>query len=97
MKILGLNLALLVIVFCFATACQANKGSDTDIREPAVAGKFYPESAAKLRGAIEKFLQDALPVKIEKPIAIIVPHADIYSPARFAPMGLSRSVIRNMM
>ena len=75
MKILGLNLALLVIVFCFATACQANKGSDTDIREPAVAGKFYPESAAKLRGAIEKFLQDALPVKIEKPIAIIVPHA----------------------
>jgi len=75
MKILGLNLALLVIVFCFATACQANKGSGTDVREPAVVGKFYPESAAKLRGAIEKFLQDALPVKIRKPVAIIVPHA----------------------
>jgi AmmeMemoRadiSam system protein B/AmmeMemoRadiSam system protein A len=75
MKILGLNLALLVIVFCFATACQANKAPDSDVREPAVAGKFYPESAAKLRGAIEKFLQDALPVKIKKPVAIIVPHA----------------------
>jgi len=75
MKILGLNLALLLIVFCFATACQANKGSDTDVREPAVAGKFYPESAARLKLAIEKFLQDAVPVKVQKPIAIIVPHA----------------------
>src|SRR5664280_331299 len=75
MKILGLNLALLVVVFCFATACQANKGSETDVREPAVAGKFYPESADKLRLAIEKYLQDALPVKVQKPVAIIVPHA----------------------
>ena len=62
-------------VLCFAAACQANKGSDSDVREPAVAGKFYPESAAKLRLAIEKFLQDAVPVKVKKPIAIIVPHA----------------------
>ena len=75
MKILGLNLALLVIVFCFATACQANKAPDTDVREPAVAGKFYPESPAKLKLAIEKFLQDAVPVKVQKPVAIIVPHA----------------------
>jgi len=80
MKILGLNLALLLIVFCFATACQANKGSNFDVREPAVAGKFYPESAAKLKLAIEKFLQDAVPVQVQKPIAIIVPHAGyIYS------------------
>jgi len=75
MKILGLNLALLVIVFCFATACQANKGSDTDVREPAVAGKFYPESAAKLRGAIENFFRMLCLLKLKKPVAIIVPHA----------------------
>jgi len=75
MKILGLNLALFVGFFCFATACQANKGSDTDVREPAVAGKFYPESATRLKLAIEKFLQDAVPVQVQKPIAIIVPHA----------------------
>jgi hypothetical protein len=48
---------------------------NADIREPAVAGKFYPDSAAKLRNAIEYFLQDALPVKVKKPVAIIVPHA----------------------
>ena len=80
MKILRLSLVLLVIIFCFAMACQANKVSDSDVREPAVAGKFYPESAAKLKLAVEQFLQDALPVKVKKPVAIIVPHAGyIYS------------------
>jgi hypothetical protein len=75
MKILRLSLTLLVIGLCFAAACRANKVSDSDVREPAFAGKFYPESAAKLRLAIEKFLQDAIPVKVKKSIAIIVPHA----------------------
>ena len=80
MKIVRWSLTLLVISLCFTGACQANKGSDTDIRQPAVAGKFYPESAVKLRLAIEKFLQDAVPFKVKKPIAIIVPHAGyIYS------------------
>jgi AmmeMemoRadiSam system protein B/AmmeMemoRadiSam system protein A len=75
MKMLRLNLALLVIIFCFAAACQANKGMDADVREPAVAGKFYPESAVKLKLAIEKFLHDAVDVQIKKPVAIVVPHA----------------------
>jgi AmmeMemoRadiSam system protein B/AmmeMemoRadiSam system protein A len=75
MKILGLSFTLLVISFCLTAACQANKGPDSDVREPAFAGKFYPDSAAKLRLAIEKFLQDAVPVKVKKPVAIIVPHA----------------------
>lgn len=79
MKILKLSLVLLII-FCFAIACRASKVNDSDVREPAVAGKFYPESAAKLKLAVEKFLQDAVPVKVKKPIAIIVPHAGyIYS------------------
>ncbi|MGD0277796.1 MAG: AmmeMemoRadiSam system protein B [Smithella sp.] len=75
MKMLRLSLTLLVISSFFASACHANKGSNLDVREPAVAGKFYPESAYKLKLAIEKFLQDALPVKVKKPVAIIVPHA----------------------
>ncbi len=80
MKLLRLNIILLGVIFCFAAACQANKASDSDVREPAVAGKFYPDSAAKLRLAIEKFLQDAIPAKVKKPVAIIVPHAGyIYS------------------
>jgi len=75
MKILRVSLTLLVISLCFTGACLANNGSDSDVREPAVAGKFYPDSAAKLRLAIKKFFQDAIPVKVKKPIAIIVPHA----------------------
>jgi AmmeMemoRadiSam system protein B/AmmeMemoRadiSam system protein A len=80
MKIVRLSLALLLISLCFTGACRANKVPDSDIRDPAVAGKFYPGSAVKLRLAIEKFLQDAVTVKVKKPIAIIVPHAGyIYS------------------
>jgi len=75
MKILRLSLALLVISLYFTVACQAVKAQDADVREPAVAGKFYPDSAAKLRLAVEKFLQDAVPVRVKKPIAVIVPHA----------------------
>ncbi|MFA5321641.1 MAG: AmmeMemoRadiSam system protein B [Smithella sp.] len=75
MKILRLNLTLLVVIFCSAAACQANKVADSDVREPAVAGKFYPKSAVKLKGAIENFMRDATPLKVKKPIAIIVPHA----------------------
>ena len=47
---------------------------------PAVAGKFYPESASILRLAIEKFMQDAIPAQAKEPLAIVVPHAGyIYS------------------
>ncbi len=80
MKILRLSLTLLFILFCLTVACQANKPPDTDVREPAVAGKFYSDSATRLRLAIEKYLQDAPSADIKKPIALIVPHAGyIYS------------------
>lgn len=66
---------LFIIGLGFAVACQAKKVADTDVREPVVAGKFYPASAPKLKLAIEKFLQDAVPGKAKSPVAIIVPHA----------------------
>lgn len=75
MKLLRLSSILVAIILLLATACQANKATDSDIREPAVAGKFYPESAAKLKLAVEKFMQDATPARVKKPVAIIVPHA----------------------
>jgi len=80
MKIFRWCLFLFVAGSFFASACQANKASDTDIREPAVAGKFYSGSAIRLKLAVEKYLQDAIPVKVKNPVAIIVPHAGyIYS------------------
>ncbi len=80
MKILRWCIVLFVISLGFALACQANKTPDADVREPAVAGKFYPDSASKLKLAIGKFLQDAIPAKTKDAVAIIVPHAGyIYS------------------
>ncbi len=80
MKILRWCILLFVISLGFALACQATKAPDADVREPAVAGKFYPESASKLKLAIEKFLEDARPAKTKDVVAIIVPHAGyIYS------------------
>jgi len=80
MKILRWCIVLFVISLGFALACQATKAQDADVREPAVAGKFYPDSASKLKLAIEKFLQEAVPAKTKDAVAIIVPHAGyIYS------------------
>ena len=42
------------------------------IREPAVAGAFYPMSASELRSAIEKFWTNAKPQHV---IATVAPHA----------------------
>ena len=69
------GLILIVIGLGFAPACQAQKAPDAEVREPVVAGKFYPDSPPRLKLAIEKFLQDAVPVRVKSPVAIIVPHA----------------------
>jgi len=92
MKILRLNIILFVVILCFAAACRADKLSPEDIREPAVAGQFYPLSASRLRLAIEKYLQDAMVVSIRKPVAMIVPHAGYIFPGRFARTDLNRPV-----
>jgi AmmeMemoRadiSam system protein B len=52
----------------------------TIIREPAVAGLFYPESAAELRVMIERLLKRADPQPGPAPKALIAPHAGyVYS------------------
>ncbi|MEE8426112.1 MAG: AmmeMemoRadiSam system protein B [Woeseiaceae bacterium] len=52
----------------------------TVIREPAVAGQFYPGNAGELRNAIKVLLEDARVEPGPAPKALIVPHAGyIYS------------------
>ena len=75
MKMLRVGIAIIIIGLLFPVACQAKKASDNDIRQPAVAGKFYPDSESRLKLAIQKYLQDAVPEKTKNPVAIIVPHA----------------------
>jgi len=73
-------LILIVICLFFAQAGRAGNEPEGKIRAPVAAGKFYSNSPARLKLAIEKFLQDAIPAKVKNPVAIIVPHAGfIYS------------------
>jgi MEMO1 family protein len=50
-------------------------GAAAEVREPAVAGDFYPASGSRLTAALNALLQDAVPPRPERPIAIVVPHA----------------------
>jgi len=68
-------LVLIAVCLCFAVACQAQKASVSQVREAVVAGRFYSDSPARLKLGIEKFIQDAVPVKVKDPVALIVPHA----------------------
>ena len=51
-----------------------------DARPPAVAGQFYPADARKLKLAVEQFLESSAAIPMEKPVALVVPHAGyVYS------------------
>jgi MEMO1 family protein len=67
--------------FCFLALAPmvltlASSASDQElVRQPAVAGQFYPENAGKLKRAVETYLRDARPLNVAQPLAIVVPHA----------------------
>ncbi len=45
------------------------------VREPAVAGGFYPAAARTLNAALDGYLADAVPAAGHRPLALVVPHA----------------------
>ena len=52
----------------------------TVVREPAVAGQFYPEDPGELRTLVDGFLEEAACTDEEAPKALIAPHAGyVYS------------------
>ncbi|UCF66984.1 MAG: AmmeMemoRadiSam system protein B, partial [Acidobacteriota bacterium] len=72
--VLGLML-LVGLGPCVACAAEVAR-----VREPAVAGKFYPSDASELESAIRAFVSDALDPSGPPPLALVVPHAGyIYS------------------
>lgn len=54
---------------------SALSAAAAEIRQPAVAGQFYPADPVRLTRAIEAYLKDAVPRAPEPPVALIVPHA----------------------
>jgi AmmeMemoRadiSam system protein B/AmmeMemoRadiSam system protein A len=73
-----------VVTLAMALGCRGNVAAsgqaNQSVREPAVAGQFYPADARALNAMLDAVLKDAVPPAREAPIAIIAPHAGyVYS------------------
>lgn len=75
-------------------ANASGQKQDHDIRFPVVAGRFYPASASSLRQAVQRFLDDAVPVQVENPLAIVVPHAGYIFSGQIAADGFRQTAGR---
>jgi MEMO1 family protein len=75
-----INLAAVIVLAISLSAIASGGSKASDARPAAVAGKFYPADPQKLKLAVERFLQGSARIPMEKPVALIVPHAGyIYS------------------
>lgn len=55
-------------------------GTGAAVREPVVAGRFYPGDSVILSQTVRTFLREAAPPSGERPIALVAPHAGyVYS------------------
>ena len=82
-RAVGVRIAMVIVAALLATLLGPGRtvfATESDIRPPAVTGRFYPSDPEKLRAAVQRFLSDAVPQATERPIAIVSPHAGyIYS------------------
>jgi hypothetical protein len=65
---------LLVLALLFVSACAAQKQQKEQVREPAVAGAFYPADPKQLGEMVDGFLTKAPDIKGPL-VALIAPHA----------------------
>jgi len=77
----------IVVIGCAAGVTGAVGQADRAVRGPAVAGQFYPDDAGKLRAAIDAFMRDARPARVEGPVAVVVPHAGYIFSGQIAADG----------
>jgi len=70
-KILDFGLSFCILIFAFCITCSAE-----EVKQPNVAGAFYPDNPAELSQMIDKFLESANPEPVAGQIfALISPHA----------------------
>jgi AmmeMemoRadiSam system protein B/AmmeMemoRadiSam system protein A len=72
-------------------AYQFGQKQENDIRLPVVAGRFYPASASALKQTVRKFMDDAVPVQVKNPLAIVVPHAGYVFSGQIAADGFRQA------
>jgi MEMO1 family protein len=68
-------LAAIAALAVYLTFCACGNSTPSSVRPAAVAGKFYTADQYKLKLAVEQFLQGSAEISMEKPVALIVPHA----------------------
>jgi len=76
-------IALLVALGCRGDVVAAGQSAQ-GVREPSVAGQFYPADARTLNAILDAVLKDAMPPGREAPIAIVAPHAGYVYSAQIA-------------
>lgn len=69
-----------------ARAAPLRSGAEAraSVREPAVAGSFYPGDAGRLRAMLQRLLREAAPPVGPRPAAIVAPHAGYVFSGRVA-------------
>jgi AmmeMemoRadiSam system protein B/AmmeMemoRadiSam system protein A len=72
-------------------AYPSGRNPENDIRLPVVAGRFYPASVSALKQAVRKFMDDAVPVQVKNPLAIVVPHAGYIFSGQIAADGFRQA------
>ncbi len=82
--------SLLVLLFCSLVVSSGECATGGD-RVPAVAGQFYPSSAAALRTELEGFFSHATPRNGQTAVqALIVPHAGYVYSGQVAASGVAQ-------
>ena len=77
MKILSFGMTALFLLagFLLVKGASRSGGQARTIRQPAVAGTFYPADAKELASMIDGFLAKAAPPPLENVVALVAPHA----------------------
>jgi AmmeMemoRadiSam system protein B len=70
-----------------AIARRYNVAMGSSVREPVVAGSFYPGDSGRLRALVEEFLGEPAPKRVPSSAGLIVPHAGYVYSGRVAGAG----------
>jgi len=77
-----------LVGLALAVGCRGDVGAagpaGQAVREPAVAGQFYPADARTLNATLDAVLLDAMPGGRERPVALVAPHAGYVYSAQIA-------------
>ena len=81
-------IGFILLIFGFLLVFKLNFMSEQNIRQPAVAGKFYSSNPEELSAQIESFLEEAEKGEVRGEVrALMVPHAGYVFSGRVAAQG----------